>query len=242
MNGKTYMIARLAVMAGVAVAMGCVSPHTTISSVRAPGVTETLTDVFVISQVGMDGEVSTQHFEQVLQRTGNACGVRLAITSISRLDLAPQVHLERLKQSSARHVLTLRQSGGITGAHHWSYYDAALSEREPERMIWRADVHLSTDGALFGDPAERLAIDLLRALRNDHFIAPCKDLVDPYAAPPAALQSDTHRGHDARGAAHQRATVALDASIRTRFLRVAEPLLEQPSPRCTPACCGPRAC
>jgi len=195
MNGKTYRNARLAVMAGIAVAMGCVSPHTTISSVRAPGVSEKLTDVFVISQVGMDGEVSTQHFEEVLQRTGNACGVRVAITSISRLDLAPERHLERLKQSTARHVMTLRRSGGITGAYHWSYYDAALSEREPQRMIWRADVRLSTDGALLGDPAERLAVDLLRALRDDHFIAACKELVDPYAAPPAGLQSDAgHRG------------------------------------------------
>jgi len=174
-------------------AVGCVGPYTHIASVRATANTEKLTELFVISQVGSKGEVSPAGFEKTFLQAGTACGIRLAMTHVSRLELDSHVHVERMERFGSRYVLTLAEAGGITGASHWTYYDAKLFDGTPGKLVWRADVRLSRDGTLFGDPAERLAMDLLRRLRDDRLIAPCAKLVDPYAAPPAPQGRETYR-------------------------------------------------
>jgi hypothetical protein len=180
----------MVVVVGLALVGGC-GPSTSIVSARAPGRTETLSNVFVISQVGSKGEVSAERFEKTLVQTAETCGIRIGVTRVSRLDLDPDIHLERMKQFDPLYVLILEQAGGVTGAAHWTYYDARLFEA-PRTAIWRADVRLHVEGALLADAGEKLAMDLLRKLRADRLILPCAKLVDLYAAPPQPLTSGLH--------------------------------------------------
>lgn len=168
----------IAVVVGLVLAVEGCGPSTTIVSTRSLESTEKLSSVFVLSQV----EVSADRFEKELVQTAAACGVRVGVAHMSRLDLDPAIHLERMKEFDPRHVLLLKQAGGITGADHWDYYDAHLFEM-PKKPVWRADVRLHRDGTLFGDPGATLAMDLLRKLRDDRFIPPCSKLVDPYERP-----------------------------------------------------------
>jgi hypothetical protein len=177
MTGRVTGMVVLAVVICLGLATGC-APHTVIASTRVEGYSQMLSSLFVLSQVGSEGEVSAERFEKKLTETGAACGIRIGITTMRRLDLNPDVHLERMKLFAPEHVLMLKQAGGITGDVHWEYYDARLLEL-PKTMIWRADVRLNRDGTLFGDPGEILAIDLLRKLRDDRFIPPCAKIVDP---------------------------------------------------------------
>lgn len=182
MTGRVTGVVVLVVVIALGLATGC-GPHTVIASTRAAGYSKKLSSLFVLSQVGSEGEVSVERFEKKLTETGEACGIRIGITNMTRLDLDPDVHLERMKRFAPEHVLILKQAGGITGAVHWQYYDARLLEL-PKTMIWRADVQLNRDGMLFGDPGEILAMDLLRQLQDDRFIPPCAKLVDPEPAAP----------------------------------------------------------
>ena len=187
MTGRVTGMVVLVMVICLGLATGC-GPHTVIASTRAPGYSQKLSNLFVISQVGSEGEVSLERFEKKLTVTGKACGIRIGMTSMSRLDLDPDVHLERMKLFAPEHVLLLKQAGGITGDVHWEYYDARLLEL-PKTMIWRADVRLYRDGTLLGDPGEILAMDLLRKLRDDGFIPPCAKLVEPE---PAASERRSH--------------------------------------------------
>jgi hypothetical protein len=186
---------RWAVAAGpilaMAVAIGCVGPSTQISSNRAPEFTTKLSELFVISQAGMDGELDGRHFEDKLVATGTKCGLRLGVTGMTGLELDPAIHTQRMKAFGARHVLVLRLTGGtknsgggiVAAQYDGRLYDADKLGRESASMLWRADVRLRPGEGVFGDSGEQLAVDLLRQLKNDRLIAPCVELADPLPLP-----------------------------------------------------------
>ena len=174
---------------GVLGMIGC-GAATVIESRRAPDLTETLNEVFVISQVGSRGELDTPGFEKALLETGRECGIRIGISSASRLELDPSVHEERMKAFGGSYVLTvdLIAESLVDDKVKGVYYDARLYRREPKKIVWRADVHLTRGNVLAGGAGEILATDLLRRLSADAVVKACEKLASPADAMETSLE------------------------------------------------------
>ncbi|MEO7731962.1 MAG: hypothetical protein ABIY55_13390 [Kofleriaceae bacterium] len=119
-------------------------------------------------------------FKSALVDEAKACGIQLDVSTVTKLDLDPNAHLERMQRFGARYVLTLAETGGTKSAEGVvleAAYDARLTDRERnDRMVWRADVHLR-QGSVFADNAGVImARDLLMKLDADHVIASCPGL------------------------------------------------------------------
>ncbi len=185
-------------LAWVALAIGC-SASTQIKSAKAPDFAGRVPRMFVISEVGIESDSQypdpgptrtsatgtprvtlAARFKAALVREAKACGVELDVSSVTKLDLDPDVHLERLASFGARYVLTLTETGGTKSAEGVvveAAYDARLTDREDnDRIVWRADMHLR-HGSMFGeDPGVIVARDLLMKLDADQVITPCPGL------------------------------------------------------------------
>jgi hypothetical protein len=169
---------------------GCWSPHTQIQSARAPDLSEGLATLFVVTDVGSHEEASAEDFEYELWRAGAACGIRIGLSRVSKLELDPEIHVQRQRAFGARHVLTVRTTEKIqqvrqgwgrapawgsrrlatTGAE----YDVKLHGESSSQLLWRADIRLTLGRPARTDEAgTTLADDLLRALMADGIIRPC---------------------------------------------------------------------
>jgi hypothetical protein len=164
-------------VAGLAATVGCFTHDTIIESRGVVG-TAKLTELFVISEVGSKGELKGAGFEKALVETGRACGLRIAVSMVQRLELDPGAHEDRMKAFGADRVLTV----GITSVT-WkndridvARYDARIYQREPKQVVWRADVQLKIDWRMSGNAGETLATALLRKLRSDSMIDRCNGL------------------------------------------------------------------
>lgn len=195
----TKIASLLTMLAGGALAMGC-DASTQIKSARDPAFHDHVAKLFVISEVGAeydsryrnDGPTRTSttgtphvtmaaQFKTALVREAEACHIELDVSSVSKLDLDPKVHLERMESFGARYVLTLAETGGTKSAQGGvieATYDARLTDREvKDHMVWRADMHLRYGSAFGGeDPGVVAARDLLMKLDADQIITPCPGL------------------------------------------------------------------
>jgi hypothetical protein len=189
----------LITLACSALVTGC-EASTQIKSAKDPAFRDHVAKMFVISEVGSeydsqyrnDGPTRTSttgtphvtvaaQFKAALVREAQACHIELDVSSVSKLDLDPKVHLERMESFGARYVLTLTETGGTKssqGVVIESAYDARLTDREAtDHMVWRADMHLRHRSMLAGEDAGVVvARDLLMKLDADQIIAPCPGL------------------------------------------------------------------
>lgn len=196
----TTRIARplITLVCGV-LAIGC-QASTQIKSAKDPAFHDRIAKLFVISEVGAeydsrtadDGPTRTSttgtpratiagQFKSALIREAEACGIQLDVSSVTKLDLDPNAHLERMASFGARYVLTLAETGGTKspeGVVIEATYDARLSDRETkDRLVWRADIHLRQGSALSSESAGTIvARDLLMKLDADQIIAACPGL------------------------------------------------------------------
>jgi hypothetical protein len=164
--------------AGLLILAGCA--RTVIESRRAPEMTEKLTELFVISEAGSQGELSSAAFEKEFVGTGQACGVHIGISSMSKLELDTSIHERRMQEFGARYVLTVAMTGGTKtkGTLTEANYDARLYQREPKKVIWRADVRFMPGGE-HANTGETLALDLLRKMHSDALVKRCDKLIVP---------------------------------------------------------------
>jgi hypothetical protein len=174
----TTMALAMLAMASLA---ACLGPTATVASRRSSELRDRVADVFVISQAGSSGEVSAASFEKTLVETSQACGVRLGVSSVSRLELNPEVHVLRMKQFGSRYLITVEATGGTTrnGAIVVATYDAKLVSDGSKQLLWRANVSLNRGEGPFGDAGATLAMALLRKLNSDRVIPHCESLVEP---------------------------------------------------------------
>jgi len=185
-------------LACTALAVGC-GASTEIKSARDPGFHDQVAKLFVISEVGAEHDsqytddgptrtsaTGTHHvtiaaqFKDALIREAAACHVELDVSSVSKLDLDPKAHLERMQSFGARYVLTLKETGGLKnqkGVVIESTYDAQLTDRETtDHLVWRGDMRLSHGGIDTSNEGLVVARDLLKKLDADRIIAPCPAL------------------------------------------------------------------
>lgn len=174
------------VMVAAALCAGCAA-STTIKSNRDPAFHDKVAELFVISQVGSDGETSAKRFEDELPRMAKVCDIRLGVSRMSNLELSPDAHLEEMKTFGAKYVLLMKLIGGTTqnGGFVAARYDAQLMEPPTSKLLWRADIELRNNLAGRGDEAATLAWDLLRKLKADGITSPCAELdkMDPSTPP-----------------------------------------------------------
>jgi hypothetical protein len=175
----------------------CWEPYTKISSNRSPATSEQITALFVISGVGSSDDASPVSFRDELVRISGACGFRIGVSEMSRLDLDLRVHAQRAKDFGAQHVLTLQpterrsQTGGGWGGNGGYQvtettitYDARLIGDSPDQLMWRADIRLN-----LGHPSNRhyaairLANDVFARLIAEGILASC----DRSRPPPVRL-------------------------------------------------------
>jgi hypothetical protein len=191
MDARTLMVGALVIVGS------CWEPYTTISSNRSPATSEQITALFVISGVGSSDDASPVSFRDELVRISEACGLRIGVSEMSRLDLDLGVHAQRAKDFGAQHVLTLQpterrsQTGGGWGRNGGDQvtettitYDARLIGDLPDQLMWRADIRLN-----LGHPANRhyaavrLANDVFARLIAEGIVASC----DRARPPPVRL-------------------------------------------------------
>ena len=178
---------------------GC-EASTRITSAKDPAFRDHVAKLFVISEVGSeydsryrnDGPTRTSttgtphvtiaaQFKAALIREAEACHIQLDVSTVSKLDLDPSAHLQRMESFGARYVLTIAETGGTKSAEGTvieAAYDARLTDREvKDHMVWRADMHLRHGSALGSeDPGVVVARDLLMKLDADQVIVPCPGL------------------------------------------------------------------
>jgi hypothetical protein len=186
MGTRTWAVCWIVIVAGC-----WTSPHTQIESARAPDMSGSLATLFVVTDVGINDEASAERFEAELRRGGAACGIRIGLSRVSKLDLDPEVHVQRQRTFGARHVLTVQMMEKVLQYRRgwgpprsmWSSgkvvtagvaYDAKLFGEGSNKLLWRADIHLTLGRPVReGDAATTLARDLLGALMADGIIRSC---------------------------------------------------------------------
>jgi hypothetical protein len=171
------------VWVGLAV-VGC-TPNPAVRSVKAPGLQGPLRSMFVISDAGSRGELSGSHFQAELERMAGRCRIRMGVSTVSELDLDPEVHVRRNKLFNARYTLIVNLLGTaartddvLVGAR----YDARLYE-DSTRIVWRAALRLKLgDSEEYG--SERLAYALMAKMGEDGVIQRCatRARTEPMAA------------------------------------------------------------
>jgi len=150
-----------------------------INSAKAPELQGPLRALFVISEVGSRGELSGEHFQTELERMARRCRIRLGISTVTELDLDPEVHVTRMKSFGARHSLTLNLIGITESTRNFfgkrdpvaTRYDARLYE-DSKRIVWRATLRLAL-GAGEEIGSETLAYALMDKLGEDGVIQRC---------------------------------------------------------------------
>jgi hypothetical protein len=181
------MAARTLMVGALVIVGACWAPYTTISSNRSPTTSEQVTALFVISGVGTSDDASPVSFRDELVRISAACGLRIGISEMSRLDLDLRVHGQRAKDFGARHVLTLQPTerrsqtrggwggnGGYPTTETTITYDARLQGDSPDQLEWRAAIRLN-----LGHPSDRayaavrLANDIFTRLIAEGIVASC---------------------------------------------------------------------
>jgi len=164
----------------VVLSTGCAAT-TSFVSAKDPNFHGMLTELFVVSQVGSEGEISGDLFKTELERTAQGCGIRVGVTNMSKLELDPGIHLRRFKSFGSKYLLTLAATGGTKndGTIVVSTYDARLYDAS-DQIVWRADVRLSLGGTIREDRGStELARGLLIKLNTDGVTRWCASLVEP---------------------------------------------------------------
>lgn len=120
--------------------------------------------MYVVSNAGAQGELSYQEFEAAMYRTTLACKVRVAIETLSPLELDGKSRQARIEAFGAQHVLTIRMSKGVMsdGRVIQASYDVSLWDAPQNKRVWRAGIALP----LHLDPDENVGARFTRALMN----------------------------------------------------------------------------
>src|SRR6185503_13349054 len=109
------------------------------------------------------------------------CGLRIGVSSLSKLELDTSVHEERMKTFGGHHLLTVELTRATTVQNDFDVvmYDARLYQMEPKKMLWRADMRMKVGGTSIGSAGETLALDMLRQMHSDGLVKWCEMLVQP---------------------------------------------------------------
>ncbi len=155
------------------VVAGC-TPIAEIRSAKAPGFQGPLRSMFVISDAGSRGEVSGSHFQAEMERMAGRCRIRMGVSTVSELDLDPNIHVQRAKLFNARHTLLVSVTGVTTRSDRVlveARYDVRLMENA-ERVVWRAALELRLgEGEELG--SEALAYAVMTKMGQDDVIQRC---------------------------------------------------------------------
>lgn len=182
---------------GLAAACGTSAPFT-VQSMKAPELQQPIRQVYVFSNVGVDGDVPRDQFEAALRETARTCNLRLELEYVQPSEPAPQgdqgevnpqfkAAVDKVKRLGMEHFLFIRLAGGTKnqrGGILRAIYDASLFDITTEKRLWRANIAIpmswtSTDTNL----GTMLTRALLNQLVSDGAIDPSCHRDPPPEAP-----------------------------------------------------------
>lgn len=147
-------------------------PPPTIVGYPVSRTEQRISSLFVLSQVGIQGEVSASDFESAFARAVEKCDLRVKISSVSKLELDPHVHERAFDSFGASSLLSMKLVVVLDARYE---HDLVITSATED--FWRGTLTYSE-----GERGEALARVLLNQLVADGIIeAKCYTMPPPPA-------------------------------------------------------------